>query len=77
MKLHLFVLTAALALPELILAGSALVLLIWGAFRRRGGGLFTLASMAALAGAGVAAAVGPLGRPIIPGTCRWRVSICG
>ncbi|MEO8926737.1 MAG: NADH-quinone oxidoreductase subunit NuoN, partial [Caulobacteraceae bacterium] len=53
---------AALALPELILAGSALALLIWGAFRGRAGGLFTLAAVAALAAATVAACIGPLGR---------------
>ncbi|MDQ2763753.1 MAG: NADH-quinone oxidoreductase subunit N, partial [Pseudomonadota bacterium] len=52
----------ALAAPELILTGSTLILLLWGAFRGRGGGLFTLASVAALGVAGVAAAVGPLGR---------------
>ena len=34
-----------LALPELILAGSAMVLLIWGAFQSRTGALFTAASI--------------------------------
>ena len=53
---------AGLAVPELILAGSALLLLVWGAFRGRAGGLFTLAAVAALAAAAVAAAVGRLGR---------------
>jgi NADH-quinone oxidoreductase subunit N len=51
-----------LALPELILAGSALALLVWGAFHSKPGPLFTLASIAALAAAGYAAATGPLGR---------------
>jgi len=71
MTLHV----VALALPELILAGSALALLIWGAFRRRGGGLFTLASMAALASAGVAAAVGPLGRAFADGLIADQGSV--
>ena len=53
---------ASLALPELILAGSALILLIWGAFQGRANAVFTVASMAALAVAAVAAVVGPLGR---------------
>ncbi len=54
--------SAVLALPELILGGSALILLIWGAFRGRADGAFIAASVAALAAAGVAASVGPLGR---------------
>ena len=53
---------AALAVPELILAGAALVLLIWGAFQGRVSALFTLAAMAALAAAAAAAAIGPHGR---------------
>ena len=58
---------AVLALPELILAGSALALLTWGAFRGRAGGLFTIAAVAALAAAAVAACVGPLGRAFADG----------
>ena len=58
---------AALALPELILAGSALVLLLWGAFQGRIGAPFILASMAALAAAAAAAALGPLGRAFAGG----------
>jgi NADH-quinone oxidoreductase subunit N len=53
---------AILALPELILAGSALVLLIWGAFQKKTGPVFTLAAVVALAAAAVAAATGPSGR---------------
>jgi NADH-quinone oxidoreductase subunit N len=53
---------ARLALPELILAGSALVLLLWGAYQRKTGPLFTFAAVLALAAAAVAAAVSPLGR---------------
>jgi len=50
-----------IALPELILAVSALVLLVWGAYTRRAGPLFNLAAMLSLAAAAVAAAVGPSG----------------
>src|SRR5579872_2066443 len=53
---------AALSLPELILAGSALVLLIWGAFQGKTGALFTFAAVLALAAAAVAAALSPVGR---------------
>jgi NADH-quinone oxidoreductase subunit N len=53
---------ASLAAPELILAGSALILLVWGAFQGRANGLFTGAAMLALVGAAVAAALGPMGR---------------
>jgi NADH-quinone oxidoreductase subunit N len=53
---------AMLALPELILAGSALALLVWGAYARRTGPVFTLAAVVALAAAAVAAAIGPAGR---------------
>ena len=40
---------ARLAIPELILAGSAMVLLLWGAYARKTGPVFVLAAMAALA----------------------------
>ena len=52
----------ALALPQLILAGSALVLLIWGAYQGKTSALFTFAAVAALAAAAIAAAVAPVGR---------------
>ena len=52
----------ALSLPELILAGASLGLLIWGAYQRKTGALFSLAAVLALAAAAVAAAVSPLGR---------------
>jgi len=51
----------ALAVPELILAGSALILLVWGAFAGKGGPLFTGASVLVLIAAAVAAAFGPFG----------------
>jgi NADH-quinone oxidoreductase subunit N len=66
---------AAIALPELILAGSALVLLIWGAFRGRAGGLFTIAAVTALAGAAVAACVGPQGRAFAGGLIADRAAV--
>jgi NADH-quinone oxidoreductase subunit N len=50
----------SLAIPELILAASALVLLVWGAYAG-GGRIFTALSVAALVGAAVAAAFGPFG----------------
>jgi len=50
------------ALPELILAASSLVLLLWGAFQKKTGPIFTLAAVLALAAAAVAAAVGPVGQ---------------
>ena len=52
----------ALSLPELILAGSAMLLLVWGAFQGRTSALFTLAAVLALAAAAVAAAIAPVGR---------------
>ena len=51
----------ALALPEAILAVSALVLLVWGAFQGKASLAFVTASAAALVAAAVAAAVGPQG----------------
>jgi NADH-quinone oxidoreductase subunit N len=53
---------AMLALPELILTGAALILLIWGAFARKTGPVFILAAMLALAAAAFAAATGQGGR---------------
>lgn len=52
----------SLCIPELILAGSALLLLLWGAFAKQPGPLFSLAAMVALAVAGVAAVLSPHGR---------------
>ena len=51
----------SLAIPELILGASALVLLVWGAFAGKGGPVFTAVSVAALIAAAVAAAFGPYG----------------
>ena len=50
-----------LALPEAILAGSALILLLWGAFQGKASLAFTTACAAALVAAAIAAAVGPQG----------------
>jgi len=57
----------SLTIPELILAGSALVLLVWGAFAGKGGALFNLAAVAALVAAAVAAAFGPFGQAFAGG----------
>ncbi|RAK52900.1 NADH-quinone oxidoreductase subunit NuoN [Phenylobacterium deserti] len=51
-----------LAFPELILAGAALVLLVWGAFSPKSTAALGAAAVVALLGAAVAAATGPLGR---------------
>jgi NADH-quinone oxidoreductase subunit N len=53
---------ALLALPELILTGAALILLVWGAFVKKTGPVFTLAAIVALAAAAFAAATGQGGR---------------
>jgi NADH-quinone oxidoreductase subunit N len=52
----------ALATPELILAGAALLLLVVGAYAQKAANVLMLASIAALAAAAWAAAVGPMGR---------------
>jgi NADH-quinone oxidoreductase subunit N len=52
----------ALAGPELVLIGSALAMLVWGAFQSRTTTPFTIAGMAALVGAAVVAVVGPTGQ---------------
>ncbi|MGH6957026.1 MAG: NADH-quinone oxidoreductase subunit NuoN [Caulobacteraceae bacterium] len=51
-----------IALPELILACASLVLLLWGAYARRTGPVFTLAAVVALAAAAAATVLGPQGR---------------
>jgi NADH-quinone oxidoreductase subunit N len=51
----------SLAVPEMILAGSALVLLLWGAFAGRASPLFTIAGTGVLVAAAVAAAFSPYG----------------
>jgi NADH-quinone oxidoreductase subunit N len=53
---------AMLALPEIVLAGAAMLLLIWGAYAKRTGPAFNLAAVVALAIAAYAAATGPGGR---------------
>jgi NADH-quinone oxidoreductase subunit N len=53
--------TVLCVLPELILAGSALLLLVWGAFVKKTGPVFVLAAVAALAVAAFAAATGRSG----------------
>ena len=64
----------ALAVPELILAISALVLLVFGAFAPRATGAMTLAAMGALALAAWAAAVGPIGRGFTGGMISDQAS---
>jgi NADH-quinone oxidoreductase subunit N len=54
--------TLLLAGPEIILALSALALLLWGAFAGRVGMAFSTASIAALVAASLAAVFGPHGR---------------
>jgi NADH-quinone oxidoreductase subunit N len=65
----------ALAGPEVILALSALVLLLWGAFAGRASPLFTLAAMTALVAAAVHAAVGPLGQAFSGGLIADRGAV--
>jgi NADH-quinone oxidoreductase subunit N len=64
----------ALALPELILAGSALLLLVVGAFAPRATTPLMIASIAALAAAAWAAAVGPIGRGFAGGMVSDQAS---
>jgi len=64
-----------LACPEVILAVSAMVLLVWGAFQPRAGAIFQLASVAALVVAAVAAATGPLGRGFAGGIIADQISV--
>jgi len=56
-----------LVIPELILAGSALLLLVWGAFQGRSTAVFNGAAVLALVAAAVAAAVAPQGRAFADG----------
>ncbi|HVI30512.1 NADH-quinone oxidoreductase subunit NuoN [Phenylobacterium sp.] len=51
-----------LAFPELILAGGALLLLVWGAFAPRMTTAVSAAAVVTLLGAAVASATGPFGR---------------
>jgi NADH-quinone oxidoreductase subunit N len=51
-----------LAFPELILAGAALALLVWGAFSPRMTTALSAAAIVALLGAAFASATGPFGR---------------
>ena len=53
---------AILALPQLILGGGALVLVVWGAFQGRSSALFNFGAVVVLAAAAVAAALDPVGR---------------
>ena len=52
----------SLSLPELILALSAVALLVWGAFQKKPGVVFNTAAAAALIAATIISAAGPLGR---------------
>jgi NADH-quinone oxidoreductase subunit N len=56
-----------LAFPELILAGGALLLLVWGAFQPKATTALSAAAIVALLGAAFAAATGPLGRAFAGG----------
>jgi NADH-quinone oxidoreductase subunit N len=51
-----------LALPEVILAGASLLLLVWGAFARKTGPIFNFAAILALAASAFAAATGQGGQ---------------
>jgi len=64
-----------LALPEVILAGAALLLLVWGAFQPRAGVIFQIAAVGALVAAGVAAATGPLGVAFAGGLIADPISV--
>ena len=57
----------ALAAPQILLAASALLLLLWGAFQPRAGQIFTLAAAGALVAAAVTVAIAPLGRAFLGG----------
>ncbi|MFN3514337.1 MAG: NADH-quinone oxidoreductase subunit NuoN [Phenylobacterium sp.] len=64
----------ALALPELILAGGALLLLVIGAYAQRATGPLMIAAIATLAAAAWAAAVGPIGRGFAGGLVADQAS---
>ncbi|WP_309643429.1 NADH-quinone oxidoreductase subunit NuoN [Phenylobacterium sp.] len=64
----------ALALPELILAGAALLLLVVGAYAPKSTGLLMIAAIGALAAAAWAAAVGPIGRGFAGGMVSDQAS---
>ena len=65
----------ALAIPEVILAGGALALLVWGAFQSRAGAAFSTAAVALLVAASVAAVFGPLGRGFAGGLIADQASV--
>ncbi len=65
----------SLTIPELILAISAMLLLVWGAFQPKTGSVFTAASVLALVAAGYAAATGPLGRGFAGGMVSDQASV--
>jgi NADH-quinone oxidoreductase subunit N len=73
----MFAADLSLAVPELILAGSALVLLLWGAFAGKGGPLFVAASVAVLVAAAVAAAFAPYGEAFAGGLVSDPLSSFG
>jgi NADH-quinone oxidoreductase subunit N len=64
-----------LAGPEVILAVSALALLLWGAFAGRTGRGFVVAAMAALAAAAAAAIFGPAGRTFSGGLIADQAAV--
>jgi NADH-quinone oxidoreductase subunit N len=67
----------ALAVPQLILACGAMLLLVWGAFAQKTGPIFTLAAILVLAAAAVEAAVAPQGRGFAGGLVSDQASAFG
>jgi NADH-quinone oxidoreductase subunit N len=67
----------ALAVPQLILACGAMLLLVWGAFAQKTGPIFTLAAILVLAAAAVEAAVAPQGRGFSGGLVSDQASAFG
>lgn len=63
-----------LALPELILAAGAMILLVWGAFQTRTTAVFTAASVLTLLAAAVAAATGEAGKGFAGGFISDQLS---
>ena len=58
------------AVPEIILAVSAMVLLVWGAFQGKSNPVFQIAAIASLIAAAVAAAWAPQGSAF-GARCGW------
>ncbi|RAK61091.1 NADH-quinone oxidoreductase subunit NuoN [Phenylobacterium hankyongense] len=65
----------SLAFPQLILAGAALLLLVWGAFAPKATTALGAAAVVALLGAAAAAATGPFGRGFAGGLISDAASV--